>query len=72
MVRVLSIVGYTRSGSTLLDSILGELDGVFSAGELHYLWERGLLEHRTCGCGDQTAQSAGGRSTGRRSPRTRT
>jgi len=34
MVRVLSIIGYTRSGSTLLDSLLGELDGVFSAGEL--------------------------------------
>jgi hypothetical protein len=53
VVRVLSIVGYTRSGSTLVDSILGELDGVFSAGELHYLWERGLLEGRTCGCGEQ-------------------
>jgi hypothetical protein len=51
MVRVVSIIGYTRSGSTLLDSILGELDGVFSAGELHYLWARGILEHRSCGCG---------------------
>lgn len=49
--RVLSIVGYTRSGSTLLDALLGELPGAFSAGELHYLWERGLLEERTCGCG---------------------
>ncbi len=55
MVRVLSIIGYTRSGSTLLDSLLGELDGVFSAGELYYLWERGLLEDRTCGCGERVA-----------------
>jgi hypothetical protein len=56
MVRVVSIVGYTRSGSTLLDSMLGELNGAFSAGELHYLWERGLLEGRTCGCGRRVSE----------------
>ena len=56
MVRVVSIIGYTRSGSTLLDSMLGELDGVFSAGELHYLWERGILEHRSCGCGQAVTE----------------
>jgi hypothetical protein len=50
-VKVLAIIGYTRSGSTLLDGMLGELDGFFSTGELHYLWERGLLEGRHCGCG---------------------
>jgi len=50
--KVLSIIGYTRSGSTLLDSVLGQLDGFFSTGELHYLWERGLLEARRCGCGE--------------------
>jgi hypothetical protein len=49
--KVLSIIGYTRSGSTLLDSILGQVDGFFSTGELHYLWERGLIEGRRCGCG---------------------
>src|SRR5205085_6371000 len=50
-VKVLFIMGWTRSGSTILDNVLGELDGFFSAGELHYLWERGLLENRLCGCG---------------------
>ena len=50
-VKVVAIVGYTRSGSTLLDSILGQLPGFFSTGELHYLWERGLVEGRRCGCG---------------------
>lgn len=52
MVKVLSIVGYTRSGSTLLDAVLGQLEGFFSTGELHYLWERGLIEGRRCGCGE--------------------
>lgn len=50
-VKVVAIVGYTRSGSTLLDAILGQIPGFFSTGELHYLWERGLLEGRRCGCG---------------------
>jgi Sulfotransferase family len=44
-------MGYTRSGSTLLDTLLGSVPGFFSAGELHYLWERGLIERRRCGCG---------------------
>jgi hypothetical protein len=40
-----------RSGSTILDNILGQLDGFFSTGELRYLWERGLTDQRPCGCG---------------------
>ncbi len=50
-VTVLSIMGGTRSGSTILDNLLGAYEGVFSAGELHYLWERGVLEGRRCACG---------------------
>ncbi len=50
-VKVVAIVGYTRSGSTLLDSILGQIPGFFSTGELHYIWERGLIDRRRCGCG---------------------
>jgi len=48
---VLYIAGTGRSGSTLLASILGEVDGVFAAGEVRYLWQRGLAERRLCGCG---------------------
>ena len=48
---VLYIAGTGRSGSTLLASILGEVDGVFAAGEVRYLWQRGLTESRLCGCG---------------------
>ncbi|MDQ3765957.1 MAG: sulfotransferase [Actinomycetota bacterium] len=48
--KVLYILGSSRSGSTILDSILGELNGYFSAGELRFIWRR-LLENRRCGCG---------------------
>ena len=49
--RVISIAGSDRSGSTLLDTILGTVEGFVSTGELRYLWERGVLESRRCGCG---------------------
>lgn len=49
--KVLSIVGPGRSGTTVLAAILGEVDGVVDVGELRWLWRRGLLERRTCGCG---------------------
>ena len=50
-VRVLYIGGLGRSGSTLLDRMLGRLDDVWSVGELVHLWERGLKENNRCGCG---------------------
>jgi hypothetical protein len=50
-VEVLYIIGTGRSGSTLLASILGSTAGMFSAGELRYIWERGFLEDRRCACG---------------------
>ncbi len=49
--RVLYIGGSGRSGSTLLDRMLGQLPGVFSVGELRLIWREGLLENRLCGCG---------------------
>src|SRR6266542_1121845 len=39
---VLFIGGYSRSGSTLLDLLLGQLPGFFSSGELAYIWSHGL------------------------------
>ncbi|MGH8968320.1 MAG: sulfotransferase [Actinomycetes bacterium] len=50
-VKVVSIVGPGRSGSTLLAQILGEIPGFLNVGELRWLWQRGLLEQRPCGCG---------------------
>jgi hypothetical protein len=51
--KVVFIAGYSRSGSTLLDRMLGELPGFVSTGELGYLWTRGLQENRLCGCGSR-------------------
>lgn len=44
--KVLFIAGWGRSGSTVLDRVLGELDGWHSCGELQQIWV-GF----TCACG---------------------
>lgn len=49
--KVVSIVSACRSGSTLLDMLLGSVDGFFSGGELRELWDRGVMQQRRCGCG---------------------
>ncbi|MDH4116426.1 MAG: sulfotransferase [Acidimicrobiia bacterium] len=53
--KILAIVGSDRSGSTVLDNILGGIPGAFSGGEIRYLWERGIVERRLCGCGEPVA-----------------
>jgi len=53
--KVLSVVGAGRSGTTVLAAILGEVDGFSAAGELRWVWERGVLEQRPCGCGSVPA-----------------
>jgi hypothetical protein len=55
MSTVLFIGGLGRSGSTLLDRMLGRLDDVWSVGELVHLWERGVKENNRCGCGQRFA-----------------
>ena len=54
--KVLSIVGAGRSGTTVLASILGEVEGFASAGELRWLWERGVRARRPCACGQAPAE----------------
>ncbi len=49
-VPVLYIGGSGRSGSTLLDRILGQIPGVVSIGEAVHLWRRGVLDDQLCGC----------------------
>lgn len=51
--KVLFIGGYGRSGSTLLDRILGQIPGFFSVGELRHVFREGFVENRRCGCGDR-------------------
>lgn len=55
-VKVLSIVGAGRSGTTVLAAILGEVPGFFNAGELHWVWGRSLSQQRPCGCGRPPAE----------------
>ena len=54
-VTVLSVVGAGRSGTTVLASILGEVPGCAGAGEIRWLWQRGVLDGRPCGCGEKPA-----------------
>jgi Sulfotransferase domain len=49
--RLLFIGGIGRSGSTLLDRMLGQVGGIWSVGELVHVWQRGLAENNLCGCG---------------------
>lgn len=48
--RVLYVTGTGRSGSTLLTRLLGSVPGVFAAGEMRFLWDRGLAPGARCGC----------------------
>lgn len=50
-VKVLFLAGTGRCGSTLLSNILGQAPGCFAAGELRFLWERGMTQDHRCGCG---------------------
>jgi len=49
--KVLYIAGYGRSGSTVLDVILGNHPEVVSAGELTYLIDEWRTPGRRCACG---------------------
>jgi Sulfotransferase family len=47
---VIYIAGYGRSGSTILDILLGASPGIFSGGELVYLFEDSLNACARCTC----------------------
>jgi len=52
-VKVLYIMGMTRSGSTILDRIIGQCDGFFSLGESYSIWDLNVLQNQRCGCGSR-------------------
>ena len=56
LVKVLNIVGSGRSGSTLVANIVGQIPGVFSAGEMHALWQPGAIQQELCACGQPMTQ----------------
>lgn len=54
-VTVLYVGGMPRSGSTLLDLMLGELAGHCEVGEVFYLWQSGVERNFRCACGEPFA-----------------
>ena len=52
-IKVLYIAGSGRSGSTILNAILGQVDGFFAGSEIRGVWDCGVLENRNCGCGER-------------------
>jgi hypothetical protein len=54
--RVVYVAGVIRSGSTLLDRMLGELPDHVAVGELCYLWQHSVKLDRGCGCGAAFSQ----------------
>jgi hypothetical protein len=54
-IRVIFILGYTRSGSTLLEHLLSISPGTVAVGEMAYLWEQSVRNDSYCGCGSKWA-----------------
>jgi hypothetical protein len=50
-IRVLYIAGFGRSGSTVLERVLGNVPGFLAAGEVRYVWHRGFENDELCSCG---------------------
>ncbi len=50
--KVLFITGFGRSGTTILDNIVGAMEGFFSIGEAQYVWDRSGQNNLLCGCGE--------------------
>lgn len=50
--KVLYVIGFARSGTTILGNLLNEIDGFFNAGELCYFWQRCFppRPNAKCGC----------------------
>jgi hypothetical protein len=55
-VKVLYFAGSGRSGTTVVNNLLGQVPGAFAAGEIRYVWQRGIVEDRLCACGKPFSQ----------------
>lgn len=54
-IKVLYIAGFERSGSTIINRVLGQIDGFIAWGELRDIWQHGIDENRRCTCGSSFA-----------------
>jgi len=58
MLKVVYILAHSRSGSTLLARMLGQVESWACVGEVRYLWRRGMVENQRCGCGERFSDCA--------------
>jgi hypothetical protein len=61
---VLFVGGLGRSGTTLLERLLGQVNGMRPLGETVHLWMRGVRDNERCGCGEAFADCEWWRSVG--------
>ncbi len=66
MTRVIFIGGLGRSGTTLLERMLGELPGTCALGEVVHLWRRDVRDDERCACGQRFSGCDFWRAVGRR------
>ncbi|MEV4344349.1 sulfotransferase [Actinoplanes sp. NPDC049596] len=64
MARVIFLGGLGRSGTTLVERLLGQLPGVCTLGEVVHLWQRDLRDDERCGCGARFSGCAFWRQVG--------
>lgn len=64
--KVLYIVGVGRSGSTLLERMLGAVPGSVNAGELNAIFSRVSKQDQLCGCGEPFSACTFWRAVGNR------
>jgi Sulfotransferase family len=50
--KILSITGWCRNGSTIIGNILNEIPGFLHVGEIHFLWKNSVSKgsNNLCGC----------------------
>jgi hypothetical protein len=52
-IKIKYIAGYGRSGTTLIDILIGNIDMHFSAGELSFFATNGIRDNEFCSCGQR-------------------
>jgi Sulfotransferase family len=50
-IPLLFIAGAPRSGSTLIERIIGSQDDLCPIGEAQFIWDRSFRDNQLCGCG---------------------
>ncbi len=49
--KIILIASAGRSGSTLFERIIGEMNDFFPLGEVNHIWKRSFIENQLCSCG---------------------